>query len=148
MARPILHHAALAGIVLASVLAMPAHADVFLIVNVSNPVRALTKREATDLFMGRQHNYADGEFALPLDLPRDSAGRANFYRLLTGADLAQVNSYWARLMFGGQTLPPQPMPDEAAMLNVVARNPSAIGYVGQEPADRNVRVVLVLKDAK
>jgi hypothetical protein len=51
-------------------------------------------------------------------------------------------------MFSGQTMPPQPLPSEATVLDVVKRNPSAIGYLGQEPGDAGVRVVLVLKESK
>jgi hypothetical protein len=45
-------------------------------------------------------------------------------------------------------MPPQPLPTEAAMVEVVSRNPSAIGYLPQAPADAALRVVLVLKEAK
>jgi hypothetical protein len=121
-------------------------ADAYVIVNAANPVQALRRRDVDDLFMGRQRAFPDGEFALLFDLPRDSAQRTTFYRLLTGMPMAQVNSYWARLMFAGYSVPPSPLPDEAAMLAMVKRNPSAIGYLLREPADKGVRVVLVLKD--
>jgi hypothetical protein len=58
---------------------------------------------------------------------------------------AQLNSYWSRLMFTGQVMPPQTIGSEAAMLEMVRRNPGAIGYVGQEPQDKGVRVVLTIK---
>jgi hypothetical protein len=123
-----------------------AQAESYVIVHPTNPIKALTQKEAVDLFMGKTRNFPNGDFALAFDLPRDSPVRAAFYQALTGQGVAQVNSYWARLMFTGQTLPPQPVPDEAAMAELVKRNPSAIGYLSREPADRGLRVVLVLKD--
>jgi ABC-type phosphate transport system substrate-binding protein len=120
-------------------------ADIYVIVNKSNPVQSLTRKEVVDLFTGRSHTFANGDYALGFDLPRDSATRAEFYRALTGMSLAQLGSYWARLMFTGQTLPPQPLPGEDVMLAVVARNPGAIGYLGRPPAGDGVHVVFVIK---
>ncbi len=123
-------------------------ADIYVVVNATSTQRSLSHKEVVDLYMGRMRAFPSGDFALPFDLPRDNAARAGFYLALTGMKPAQVNSYWARLMFAGQTMPPQPLPDEAAMLDIVKRNPSALGYLSQEPNDKAVRVVLVLKDVR
>jgi hypothetical protein len=133
-------------LLLACLCSAPARADFYLIVQAGNPQTSLTQKEAVDLFMGRQRSFPRGDFALVFDLPRDSPKREPFYKALTGMGLAQVTSYWARLMFAGQSLPPQPLPDEAAMLDIVRRNPSALGWVSKEPTDRQVRTVLVLKE--
>lgn len=123
-----------------------ARADWYVVVNASSPVRTMTQKEAADLFMGRARAFSSGDFVLAFDLPRDHPSRAAFYRALTGMTPAQVNSYWARLMFTGQTMPPQPLPDEQAVQDIVRRNPSALGYLSREPVDKGLRVVLVLKD--
>jgi hypothetical protein len=123
-----------------------ARADFYIIVHASNPQRSMTQKEVVDLFMGRSRAFVGGEFALAFDLPRDSAGRAAFYQALTGMSAAQVTSYWSRLMFSGQSMPPQPLPDEATMIEIVKRNPNAIGWVTREPADKQVRTVLVIKE--
>jgi hypothetical protein len=130
----------------AAAFATPAHADLYVVVQAANPLRSLTQKEAVDLFMGRSRAFANGDFALVFDLPRDTPQRSAFYLALTGMNQAQVNSYWSRLMFSGQSMPPQPLPDEAAMIDIVKRNPSAIGWVSKEPTDKQVRTVLVLKD--
>ena len=126
-----------------------ARADVFVVVPAASNVKTMTQKEVVDLYMGRTRAFPAGDFALPFDLPRDHPSRAAFYQALTGMGQAQINSYWSRLMFSGQTMPPQPLPSEAEMADLVRRNPSAIGYLSQEPApDRGLRVVLVLKTAK
>ncbi|MEF7615400.1 hypothetical protein V4F39_15885 [Aquincola sp. MAHUQ-54] len=123
-----------------------ARADLYVVVHAGNPQRAMAQKEVVDLFMGRSRTFAQGDFALPFDLPRDSAVRERFYQALTGQSLAQVNSYWSRLMFTGQTMPPQALPGESAVADLVRRNPSAIGYLSTEPTDKGLRVVLVLKE--
>jgi hypothetical protein len=107
----------------------------------------MTQKEAVDLFMGRSRSFVNGDFALVFDLPRDHPQRAAFYLALTGMSPAQVNSYWARLMFSGQTMPPQPLPDEAAMVNIVKRNSSGLGWLSKEPSDKQLRTLLVIKES-
>jgi hypothetical protein len=126
--------------------ALPAQADFYIVVHASNPQRALTQKEAVDLFMGRSRAFANGDFALIFDLPRDHPRRAVFYQSLTGMSVAQVNSYWSRLMFSGQSAPPQALPDETAMAGILRRNPSALGWLSKEPTEPGLRTVLVIKE--
>jgi hypothetical protein len=133
-------------VVVATAFSSCARADFYLIVQASNPQRALTQKEAVDLYMGRSRAFANGDFALVFDLPRNSAQRAAFYQALTGMNPAQVNSYWSRLMFSGQSMPPQSLPDEATMIDIVKRNPNAIGWLTKAPTDRQVRTLLVIPE--
>ncbi len=144
-ARALRH--SLAAALLALLPALPAWADFYVVVNANNPLRALTQKEAVDLFMGRSRAFANGDLALIFDLPRDHPRRAAFYQALTGMSAAQVNSYWSRLMFSGQSVPPQALPDETAMAGILRRNPSALGWLGREPTEPGLRTVLVLKEA-
>lgn len=137
----------LAAVVLA-LAASVAHADIYVVVNAVNTVSTLSQNEALDLFMGRNRHFLGGKNAQTFDLARNSPARETFYKLLTGMEMAQVNSYWARLMFSGQTLPPQVLGSEDAMLDVLRRTPGAIGYLTQPPTDKSLTVVLVLKDPR
>ncbi len=123
-----------------------AQADFFLIVQAGNPQTSLTQKEAVDLFMSRRHAFRNGDPAFVFDLPRDHPQREDFYKALTGLGLAQVNSYWSRLMFSGQSRPPQTIASEAEMLGLVRHNPNALGWVTHEPADKQIHTVLVLKE--
>ena len=127
--------------------ALQARADFYIVVHASNPQRSLTQKEAVDLFMGRSRAFANGDFASIFDLPRDNPRRADFYAALTGLSVAQVNSYWSRLMFSGQSVPPQALADEAAVVSRLRGNPSALGWLSKEPTDASVRTVLVIKEA-
>ena len=124
----------------------PAAADFFIVTHVGSAQPALTQKEAVDLFMGRNRAFANGDFARTLDLPRDHPRRAAFYQALTGMNAVQVNSYWSRLMFSGQNMPPQALPDEAAVIDAVKRNPSALGWLSKEPTDKQLRTLLVLRE--
>lgn len=125
--------------------ALPARADIAIIVNTANPLRQVSAQQLSDFYLGRARAFPSGEYALIFDLPRGHPLRDKFFAGLTGMSPQQVNAYWSRLMFTGQVLPPQPLPDERAMLDIVRRNPGAIGYVHADNLDAGVRVIFTLK---
>lgn len=123
-----------------------AQANFYIVVQTANPQPALTQKQAVDLFMGRNRAFANGDVVQVFDLPRDNPRHAAFYQALTGMSPAQVNSYWSRLMFSGQSLPPKDLADEAAMIEMVRRNPHAMGWLSKEPTDKALRTLLELKE--
>ena len=133
-------------ILLALLLPVPGQADIVVIVNATNPIRNISSQEVAELYLGRSHTFSSGEFALAFDHPRDSALREQFFRKVANMSISQVNTYWSRLLFAGQETPPRSLAAEQAVLDVVRRNPGAIGYVGSPPKEALLRVVLHLKD--
>jgi ABC-type phosphate transport system substrate-binding protein len=118
--------------------------SLYVIVSAQSAVRSLSQKEVLALYTGRARTLPDGEVATPLDQLRDSTTRADFYQMLTGMDIARINSYWARLHFTGQVQPPPVVGDDAAVIQRLRTDPSAIGYVTREPNNAAVRVVLRL----
>jgi hypothetical protein len=119
-----------------------ADVDLVVIVNPDNKVSQMKKNEVVDLFMGRYVIFPTGVSALPLDQPVTSETRKRFYDLLTGKSVAQVNAYWARLIFTGRASPPRVMPDVETTLRVVRENKDAIAYIPKNDLDSTVKVVL------
>jgi len=134
------------ALILALVFPWPALADIVVIVNAANPVRSMSSGEVSALYLARSRTFPSGEFALVFDQPRDSALRQQFFKRVANMAIGQVNTYWSRLMFSGQEMPPQVLPDEQAVIDIVRRNPGAIGYVSSPPTEPGLRVVLQIKD--
>ena len=126
-------------------LVLPAQAEVAVIVHPDNPV-AMDRDMVVDLYLGRSEHYPDGRYALPFDLAGDHPLRERFFRALNGMSIRNLNSYWSRLMFGGNRLPPQRLPDPAAVHDIVATNRSAIGFIDARDVRSDVRVVLMLAE--
>jgi ABC-type phosphate transport system substrate-binding protein len=120
-------------------------AEPVLIVHPANGVERLTQDEVTNIYMGRLRQFPNGAAALPLDLPADHPAKARFYELLVGRSLAEINAYWARLIFSGRTQPPRESASEEDIIEAVARNRRAIGYVDRARVDKRVRIILELK---
>lgn len=122
----------------------PAAGGLVVIVNPASGVTALQPSDAVNIFMGRYRKLPSGLVAFPIDIGERSAERENFYRQLVHKDLAEVDAYWARLVFSGQTSPPLQVPDGKTAVQLVAGNRAAIAYVDRSAVDDRVKVVLEL----
>lgn len=122
-------------------LATAASAEIVVVVNKQNPVDSLNRRELVDLYMGRNQHYPNGTLVLRLDQAPDSETRSQFYRALVNKSVAEVNAYWARLLFTGRASPPQVLDNSASVLDAVRQNPNAIGYVDSRDVDNSVKVI-------
>lgn len=118
--------------------------DLVVIVNPASGVRTLSRDEAANIFLGRLRRLPSGLPAMPIDIAEESVERARFYRWLVDKDLPQIDAYWSRLIYSGQTSPPLRVPDPATAVRLVAGNPNAIAYVDAAQVDAQVRVVLRL----
>jgi ABC-type phosphate transport system substrate-binding protein len=118
---------------------------IVVIVNPQSGVEKLSRDEVIDIFLGRYRKLPSGRVALPIDVAEASAERARFYQLLVKKSPAEMSSYWARLVFSGQTSPPFQVPDARAALELVQSSPNAIAYVDRAAVTPAVKVVLEVK---
>jgi hypothetical protein len=109
-----------------------------LIANPESGIKAMDRDTAINLFMGRFKKLPSGITALPLDLTGD---RETFYRQLVNKRLPEINSYWARLVFSGRASPPRQIETPEEVLEIVANNRGAIGYVPRGATDDRVVVL-------
>jgi len=124
---------------------LPGAGELVVVVNPASGVERLSRAEVVNLFLGRTRRLPSGLMALPVDQPEASAERADFYRTLVGKDLADINAYWARLLFSGQASPPRQTERSEEVLELVRLNKGAVGYVDAAKVDRRVRVVLEVR---
>ena len=125
-----------------------AWADLLLIVHSGNPVASLERKQVVDIFMGRATAFPNQQPAHTLDVTGENNLRAVFYKNLTGKNEAQVDAYWATLVFAGRMTPPEKLPNEAAVIKAVKNNPAAIGYVTRQTLPAGVKVVMELSTSQ
>ena len=128
---------------LSLICSLNARADLLLIVNADNPVASLERKQVVDIYMGRDSSFPNQHPAHTLDVESGDL-RAEFYKTLTGKTEAQVDAYWATLIFAGRMSPPQKLSDEAAVIKAVKSNRDAIGYVSRQALPSGVKVVMEL----
>ncbi|WP_353980005.1 hypothetical protein [Salinicola endophyticus] len=124
-------------------LTLPAKADIAIVVEAGSGVGQLTRSEVVNIFMGRYRKLPNGNPALPLDV---APLKVRFYRALVNKNLAEINAYWARLVFSGEASPPQQVTTAVEMRQLVAHNPSAVGYLDSREVGDDLHVVLILSE--
>lgn len=122
-----------------------AAAELVVVTNARNGVESLSRNEVINIFMGRYRHLPGGLAALPADLPASHPAKARFYRLLVDKDLADIDAYWARLVFSGKTSPPRPLENANQLLDWIIRTTGAVAYLDRKQVDGRVRVVLALE---
>ncbi|MDP3871601.1 MAG: hypothetical protein Q8Q80_02975 [Methyloversatilis sp.] len=113
------------------------------IVNPDSGIESISREEVSHLFLGRIKHLQPGMPALVIDtVPLRQA----FYQALVRRGIPEIDAYWARLRFSGRTQPPMQIEDADAVIERVARDRNAIGYIDAALVDSRVRTVLRLED--
>lgn len=125
--------------------ALPAFAEIVVIVSAKSAATALTEEQAADVFLGKSNTLPGGGQAVPVDQSESSAVREQFYTKVAGKTGAQMKAYWSKLIFTGKGQAPKDAGDSAAVKALVAGNPNIIGYIDKSAADATVKVLLTIK---
>jgi ABC-type phosphate transport system substrate-binding protein len=104
--------------------------EVRVIVNASNPGRAITRKDVADLFMKRATRWSFGLAAEPVDQSLASPVRATFCRQVLGDVLPAIQKYWQQQISSGRGTPPRVKTSDDEVIAFVAATPGAVGYVG------------------
>lgn len=123
--------------------AFASDAEFVIIVAADNPVDHLAAHEIVDMYLGRSARFPDGRPVAPVEHKYDSAAKEAFYRNLLQQNPAQVRAHWSRLVFTGRGKPPRQAGSSIELVEIVARNPNAIGYVEPGFIDESVRIIRV-----
>lgn len=121
-------------------------AEMVVIVNPRSGIDNLSRDEVINIFLGRSRQLPSGLSALPVDLPAAHPDKASFYRRSVNKELAEINSYRARLFFSGRGNPPILATSTEDLLEIVGINPGAIGYLERSRINARVKVVFELGD--
>lgn len=116
-------------------------AEVVVIVSARSKVVELSKRQVSELFLGKLATYPDGSQAVPIELADGTPARAEFHDKFTGKSTSQLKAYWSKMVFGGMGSPPKEVPGPVEMKQLVAENPNIIGYLDRSLVDGSVKVV-------
>jgi len=110
------------------------------VVNVSNPIEALTKSEAARLFLTRT-TWDSGEPAFPVDLAATSPVREEFSRDVLGLTASAAVQQWKKAPGDA----PLAVATDREVLAFVRLKRGAIGYVSSAANVQGVKVVAIVK---
>lgn len=120
-----------------AILAMPAKVigqEFKVVINEANSTTSISKANLSSCFMKEAETltWISGQPLIPVDQAASSETRKAFSKAIHGRDVSAVKSYWQRLIFTGQAVPPQEKGSDAEVLAFVRANPGAVGYVAAD----------------
>ncbi len=134
-----------AFLILGTVFASSAQADLTIIVNPNSPVTQVSADEIKRLYMGKTKLLDDGARLIPIDHEDGREIKQEFYDKVVQKPLARLKVHWSRLTFAGRGRPPAVMGDDAKIKAWVAEHEDAIGYIEADMVDESVRAVLIVE---
>lgn len=118
-------------------------AEIAVIVHTDN-ANLIDAAEVKRIFLGKQSSFANGRTAVAIDQSAGNEVVAEFNDKVLNRSASQLKAYWSKLIFTGKGQPPEKIGSDVEVLQEVAANPDAIGYVASATVDGSVRVLFKL----
>ena len=126
----------------ASVFEAQARAQAIVIANPSVKSADVSKGDLRDVFTGAASSLKDGSHVTPV-LLKSGAAHDDFLSEYVGKNDTAFRASWRSLVFSGQATMPKSLDSETAVVDFVAHNPGAIGYIGKATPHDGVKVLAV-----
>jgi ABC-type phosphate transport system substrate-binding protein len=125
----------------ASIFIVQAKAQVIAIANPSVKASDVSKNDLKDVFTGASTSLGGGNVT-PV-LLKGGAVHDEFLQAFIGKNDTAFRASWRSLVFSGQATMPKSLDSEAAVVEYVAHNPGAIGYISKATPHEGVKVLAV-----
>ena len=118
----------------------------FAIFSLNNELPQLSQNKARMLYRGKSKRISGSLKIVLVDLPETSIHREEFYKMLLGKSVSQMNGYWAGLAFSGKGSPPEELDsdDIKQILNWLNDNPNGIAYAPIESVPEEVNILITV----
>lgn len=118
-------------------------AQVAVIVNKANPIIDIELRELHDIYLGDMVSWPDNKKIFAVTQRSENEVSRIFYEIAIGKKIDMVKRLWIKISLSGQAAPPKTLVTDEEVLEYVAANAGAIGFVDFKSVSREVKVVKV-----
>jgi ABC-type phosphate transport system substrate-binding protein len=126
----------------ASIFAVHAQAQAIVIANPGVKASEISKNDLRDLFTGATTSLPGGGSAVII-LLKDGTVHQEFLQAYIGKNDTAFRACWRNLVFSGQASMPKSLDSDAAIVEFVAHNAGAIGYISKATPHEGVKVLTV-----
>ena len=119
-----------------------AQAQVLVIANPSVKASEISKNDLRDVFTGANPTLKDGTNVV-LVLLKAGTTHEEFLKVYIGKPDSVYRAGWRSLVFSGQASMPKNVDGDAAVVDFVAHNKGAVGYIGKDAPHEGVKVLAV-----
>jgi len=126
----------------ASIFVVQAKAQVIVIANPSVKASEVSKNDLKEVFTGGSTALPGGGNVVPILLKAGTV-HEEFLQAYIGKNDTAYRAGWRSLVFSGQATMPKSLEGDAAVVEFVAHNNGAIGYIGKASPHEGVKVLSV-----
>lgn len=119
--------------------------EAVLVVHRDNPVSSLEIAEVRGIFLGKKVFWDDGN-GIEVLLQKSGETHQSFSQNTLGKSPRQLSMYWKRILFSGEGIPPREVDGDGEMLETIAANIKAIGYIDNHVKDDRVKPVSIIRE--
>lgn len=118
----------------------------FAVFTLNSDLPPLSKSKARMLYKGKTKKLNGSIKIVLVDLPENSIHREEFYNILLGKSVSQMNGYWASLSFSGKGTPPEELSsdDIKDILEWLNNNPNGIAYAPIRDVPKNANILITV----
>ena len=99
------------------------------VVHESNPTTTISRDELSRIFLKKITVWRSKRPVTVVDQRETARVREQFTRTVHRREVSSVASFWQQQIFAGRAVPPAQRTNDADVMQFVANNPDAIGYV-------------------
>ena len=103
--------------------------QVAVLVHEAAAIDGLSQKDLLDIYLGKTVLWEDKTKVNPLSLRSNHEATGHFFEKCLGKSLRTMKKKWIGLALSGQGAPPKSMDTEKEMVEYIADNRSAIGFV-------------------
>jgi ABC-type phosphate transport system substrate-binding protein len=126
----------------ASIFVAPAKAQVIVIANPGVKTTEISKNDLRDVFTGSATKLPGGVKVVPILLKAGTV-HEEFLQVYIGKSDAAYRAGWRSMVFSGDGSMPKTLDSDAAVVEFVAHNTGAIGYISKATPHEGVKVLAV-----
>jgi hypothetical protein len=118
----------------------------FAVFSMNSDIPALSKSKARMIYKGKTKKINGSLKIILVDLPETSIHREEFYSMLLGKSISQMNGYWASLSFSGKGKAPEELnsDDIKSIIEWLNNNPNGIAYAPVESVPENANILITI----
>ena len=117
--------------------------DVVVVANPEVEISELDQAELARIFLGKRTIWDSGTRIMPCMPNEKSELTASFLKNNIRKTVRQFRAYWKKRLFSGQGTAPKTFSNERQVLDYVANNPGAIGFVRTGSQDNRVKTLSI-----
>lgn len=124
------------------ILCSSVYADSLLIVNNSVAQTSISKDQVQLIFLGKMKKWENGE-KIRVGTLKDGAVHESFLNEYVDKTPSKYSSYWKIKIVSGTGIPPKMFDTEEKMVEFIAENKGAVGYISADTPHENVKTLMI-----